>query len=92
MHSKTSFTKVNNTLANPEDLGMIEVVGRYSEKHISPTYFWEQLLINGIWTTPNMTMVSNACIFTPARYERETTTKLFIIDLHNGLWVWGQAH
>ncbi len=66
-------------LTNPEGLGMIEAVGRYTGKKIGPKYFWGQLPIDGIWTTPNVT-VSNACIM-PAGYGIGNH-RLFIIDLH----------
>jgi hypothetical protein len=66
-------------LTNLEGLRMIEVVGRYTGKKIGPTYFQGQLLIDGIWTTPDVT-VSNACIM-PAGYGIGDH-RLFIIDLH----------
>ena len=66
-------------LTNPKGLGMIEAVGRYTGKKIGPTYFWGQLPIDGIWTTPDVT-VSNACIM-PAGYGIGDH-RLFIIDLH----------
>jgi hypothetical protein len=53
-------------LTNPEGLGMIEAVGSYTGKKISPTYFGVQLPIDGIWTTLDVVVV-NACIM-PARY------------------------
>jgi hypothetical protein len=87
MHSKTSFTKVNNNLANSEDLGMIEVVGRYTEKNIGPTYFWEQLLINRIWTTPNMMMVSNhAFLCRPDTKGRRPNYLLLTSTIIIGFW------
>ncbi len=45
---------------------MIEAVGSYTGKKIGPTYFWGQLLIDGIWATPDVT-VANACIM-PSEY------------------------
>jgi len=69
---------------NPEGLGMIEAEGRYTGKKIGPTYFRGQLPIDGIWTTPDMT-VSNACIM-PAGYGIRDH-RLFIIDLHTTLLV-----
>ncbi len=71
-------------LTDSEGLGMIEAVGRYKGEKIGPTHFWGQLLIDGIWTTPNVT-VSNACIM-PAGYGIGDH-RLFIIDLHNALLV-----
>ena len=66
-------------LIDPEGLGMIEAEGRYTGKKIGPTYFRGQLLIDGIWTTSDVT-VSNACIM-PAGYGIGDH-RLFIIDLH----------
>jgi hypothetical protein len=71
-------------LTDSEGLGMIEGVGRYTGKNIRSTQFRGQLLIDGIWTTPNVT-VSNACIM-PAGYGIGDH-RLFIIDLHNALLV-----
>ncbi len=54
-------------LTNPEELEMVEAVGSYTGKKISPTYFGVQLPINGIWTTSDVA-VANACIMLPAGY------------------------
>jgi len=64
---------------DPGGLGMIEAVGRYTGKKIGPTHFRGQRPIDGIWTTPDVT-VSNACIM-PAGYGIGDH-RLFIIDLH----------
>ncbi len=66
-------------LTDPEGLGMIEAVGRYTGKKIGPTYFGGQLPIDKIWTTPDVT-VANACIM-PAGYGIGDH-RLFIVDLH----------
>ncbi len=66
-------------LTDYEGLGMIEAVGRYTGKKVGPTHFRGQLPIDGIWTTPDVT-VSNACIM-PAGYGIGDH-RLFIIDLH----------
>jgi hypothetical protein len=58
---------------------MIEAVGRYTGKKIGPMYFWCQLPIDGIWTTPDV-MVSNACIMLAGYGIGDH--RLFIIDLH----------
>ena len=71
-------------LTDPEGLGMIEAVERYTGKKIGPTYFRGQLPINGIWTTPDVT-VSNACIMLAGYGIRDH--RLFIIDLHTTLLV-----
>ncbi len=46
-------------LTDPEGLQIIEAVGRYMGTKIGPTYFRGHLPINGIWTTPDVT-ISNA--------------------------------
>jgi hypothetical protein len=71
-------------LTDSEGLGMIEAVGRYTGKKIGPTHFWGQLPIDGIWTTPNVT-VSNACIMLAGYGIGDH--RLFIIDLHTALLV-----
>ncbi len=81
--NKNIYTQaLGKLLTNYEGLGMIEAVGRYTVKKIGPMHFWGQLLINGIWTTPDVT-VSNACIM-PAGYGIGDH-RLFIIDLHTAL-------
>jgi hypothetical protein len=62
---------------NSEGLGMVEAVGKYTRKKIGPTYFRGQLPINGIWTTPDVT-IANACAM-PAGYGIGDH-RLFIID------------
>ena len=54
-------------------------MGRYTGKNIGPTNFWGQPPIDGIWTTPDVT-VSNACIMTAGYGIGDH--RLFIIDLH----------
>ncbi len=71
-------------LTDSEGLGMIEAVGRCTGKKIGPTYFWGQLPIDGIWTTPDV-KVSNTCIM-PTGYGIGDH-RLFIIDLHTALLV-----
>jgi hypothetical protein len=71
-------------VTDSEGLGMIEAVGRYTGEKIGPMHFRGQLPVDGIWTTPNMT-VSNACIM-PAGYGIGDH-RLFIIDLHTTLLV-----
>ena len=66
-------------LTDPEGLGMVETVGRYTGRRIGPTFFRGQLPIDGIWTTPDVT-ISNACIM-PAGYGIGDH-RLFVIDLH----------
>ena len=66
-------------LTDPEGLGMIEVVGRYTGKRIGPTHFRGKLPIDGIWATPDIT-VANACIM-PAGYGIGDH-RLFVIDFH----------
>ena len=66
-------------LTDPDGLGMIEVVGRNTGKLIGPTYFRGQLAIDGIWTTPDVT-VSNACIMLAGYGIGDH--RLFIIYLH----------
>ncbi len=83
--NKNIYTKaLGKLLTDYEGLGMIEAVGRYTGKKVGPTHFRGQLPINGIWTTPDMT-VSNACIM-PAGYGIGDH-RLFIIDLHTALLV-----
>jgi hypothetical protein len=78
--NKNIYTQaLGKMLTNPKGLGMIEAVGRNTGKKIGPTYFWGQLPINGVWTTPDVT-VSNACIM-PAGYGIGDH-RLFIINLH----------
>jgi len=78
--NKNIYTQaLGKLLTNPDSLGMIEAVGRYTGKNIGPTNFWGQLPIDGIWTTPDVT-VSNACIM-PDGYGIGDHS-LFIIDLH----------
>ncbi len=52
---------LRNMLTNPEGLGMVEVVGAYTGKKIGATYFRGTKPINGIWTTPDIT-IANACV------------------------------
>ena len=65
-------------LTNTKGLGMIEAVGQYTGKKIGPTYFWGQLLIDGMWTSPDVT-IPNACIM-PAGYGIGDH-RLFIVDI-----------
>ena len=53
-------------LTNPKRLGMVEAVGAYTGKKIGPTFFRGQKPIDGIWTTPDIT-IANACVM-PAGY------------------------
>jgi hypothetical protein len=71
-------------LTHPNGLGMIESVGRYTGKKIGPTHFRGQLPIDGIWTTPDVT-IANACIM-PDGYGIGDH-RLFIVDLHTSLLV-----
>ena len=48
-------------LTDPEGLGMVEAVGAYTGKKIGPTYFHGKKPIDGIWTTPDIT-IANACV------------------------------
>ena len=53
-------------LTDPKGLGMVKAVGAYTGKKIGPTYFHGQKPIDGIWTTPDIT-IANACVM-PAGY------------------------
>ncbi len=66
-------------LTNPEGLGMVETTGKYTGKKIGPTYSRGLLPIDGIWTTPDVT-IANACVM-PAGYGIGDH-RLFIIDIH----------
>jgi hypothetical protein len=66
-------------LTNPEGLGMVEAVGAYTGKKIGPTYFRGQKPIDGIWTTPDIT-IANACVM-PAGYGIGDH-RMFIVDIH----------
>ena len=66
-------------LTDPEGLRMVESVGKYTGKKVGPTYFRGSLPIDGIWTTPNVT-IANACVM-PAGYGIGDH-RLFIIDVH----------
>ncbi len=66
-------------LTDPEGLGMVEAVRKYTGKRIGPTYFHGQQPIDGIWATSNIT-ISNACIM-PAGYG-VGDHRLFILDIH----------
>jgi hypothetical protein len=63
---KTYTQALGKMLTNPEGLGMVEAVGAYTGKKIGPTYFRGQKPIDGIWTTPDIT-IANACVM-PAGY------------------------
>ena len=66
-------------LTDPEGLGMVEAVGAYTGKKIGPTYFRGQTPIDGIWTTPDIT-IANACVM-PAGYGIGDH-RMFIVDIH----------
>jgi hypothetical protein len=69
---------------DPEGLGMVEAVGKYTRKKIGPTYFRGQLPIDGIRTTPDVT-IANACVM-PEGYSIGDH-RLFIIDVHTSLLI-----
>jgi hypothetical protein len=76
--------EIIKALTNPGMLGMKEVVGACTGKKIGPTFFQGQLLIDGIYATPNIT-ISNVCIM-PAGY-RIGDHCLFVIDIHTFLLI-----
>ncbi len=83
--NKNIYTQaLGKMFTNPEGLGMVEAVGKYTRKKIGPTYFRGQLPIDGIWTTPDVT-IANACVM-PAGYSIGDH-RLFIIDVHTLLLV-----
>ncbi len=71
-------------LTNPEGLGMVKAVGAYTGKKIGATYFRGTKPIDGIWTTPYIT-IANACVM-PARYGIGDHW-LFIVDIQTSLLV-----
>jgi hypothetical protein len=83
-HGNIYTQALGKLLTDYKGLGMIEAVRRYTWKKIGPMHFRGQLPIDGIWTTPYVT-VSNACIM-PAGYGIGDH-RLFIIDLHTALLV-----
>ncbi len=68
-------------LMDPEGLGMVEAVGKYTGKKIGPTYFCGQQPIDGIWTTTNIT-ISNACIMPMPDIYGIGDHRLFNLDIH----------
>ncbi len=78
--NKNIYTQaLGRMLTDPEGLGMVETTGKYTGKKIGPTYFRGLLTIDGIWTTPDVT-IANACVM-PAGYGIGDH-QLFIIDIH----------
>ena len=71
-------------LTDPKGLGMVKAVGAYTGKKIGPTYFHGQKPIDGIWTTPDIT-IANACVM-PAGYGIGDH-RMFIMDIHTSSMV-----
>ncbi len=63
---------------------MVEAVRAYTGKKIGATYFRGTKPIDGIWTTPDIT-IANACVM-PSGYGIGDH-RLFIVDIHTSLLV-----
>ncbi len=68
---------IGKALTAVTGLAMVEVVGKFTQQPIGPTYFRGQTPIDGIWATTDVTVVG-ACIM-PAGYGIGDH-RLFVVD------------
>ena len=69
---------IGKALSDPAGLAMTEVVGKFTNKKVGATYFRGSNPIDGIWATPDITIL-NACIM-PVGYGIGDH-RMFIIDI-----------